>query len=236
MPGWPSVAWGVDQMRSACGARGVGVVLLVATIAFPFVAAGGEDAAGAAEGPGSQEASWSVRASINTYIFTDQSDYVQPTVAVDHGALHLEGRYNYEAQRTGSIWVGWNFEWGESLRLALTPMVGGVFGELNGMAPGFELDLSWGPFELYSENEFVFDFADWSGSNYYAWVEASGSPFEWLRAGIAVQRSRAVAVSRAVQWGPLLGFKVWKLNASAYWFNPGQPDAQYWVLSVGIAL
>jgi hypothetical protein len=212
--------------------RHAGLVVLVAAIGFP-IAAAGQDDAGAAVDPGTQAASWNVRASINAYLFPGGSDYVQPTVAVDHGALHLEARYNYEAQRTGSLWVGWNFQWGETLTLALTPMLGGIFGDLNGIAPGFELDLAWGPFELYSENEFVFDLADWSGSNYYAWVEASGSPLEWLRAGIALQRSRAVAVSRAVQWGPLLGLKVWKLNASAYWFNPGQTDAQYWVLSVG---
>ena len=63
----------------------------------------------------------------------------QPTVTADHGALHLEGRYNYEAFETGSAWVGWNFGVGEKLRLDATLMAGGVFGDTRGVAPGYHL-------------------------------------------------------------------------------------------------
>jgi len=220
-------------MSLGFGGRQCGLAILVTLLGTPIAAADEASASQPADHPESQETSWSVRAALNTYFFADQSDYVQPTVAVDYGALHLEGRYNYEAQRTGSLWVGWNLGWGESLKLALTPMLGGVFGNLNGIAPGLEWDLSWGPFEFYSEIEFVFDLVNWSGSDYYTWSELSGSPFEWLRAGLALQRTHAVAVSRTVQWGPLVGFKVWKFSASAYWFNPGHTDTQYWVLAVG---
>ncbi|MGO9066188.1 MAG: hypothetical protein ACLQIH_15805 [Myxococcaceae bacterium] len=187
----------------------------------------------AADEADSLESAWNVRVAVNAYLFAHQSDYVQPTAAVDHGILHLEARYNYEAQRTGSLWVGWNFEWGKDLRFALTPMLGGIFGEVGGIAPGLEWDLSWGPLELYSETEFVFDFGNSSDSDFYTWSELSWSPFEWLRAGLALQRTRAFAASRVVQWGPFVGFKVWKLSANAYWFNPGQTNAQYWVLSLG---
>lgn len=204
-----------------------GVTVQVALIGLPVAAAD------EVEVSRSEEPSWNVRVAVNAYFFSQQSDYVQPTVAVDHGVLHLEARYNYEAQRTGSLWVGWNFEWGKELRFALTPMLGGIFGDVNGIAPGLEWDLSWGPLELYSENELVFDFSNSSDSNFYTWSEVSGSPLDWLRAGLALQRTHAFAASRILQWGPLVGFKVWKLSASAYWFNPGQPNAQYWVMSLG---
>jgi hypothetical protein len=45
-------------------------------------------------------------ASAATYVLPDDDDYVQPTVAVDRGKLHLEGRYNYEARRWGSGFIG----------------------------------------------------------------------------------------------------------------------------------
>ena len=32
---------------------------------------------------------------------------------------------------------------------------------------------------------------------------------------------------------PLVGVNAWKLNASVYWFNPGQANLQYWVASLG---
>jgi len=209
------------------------LAILVTVIALPIAACDDRNASQLSDHVESRKVSWSARAALNTYLFAKQPDYVQATAAADYGALHLEGRYNYEARRTGSLWVGWNFEWGRSLRLALTPMLGGVMGDLNGIAPGLEVDLSWGPLELYSETEWVFDLGNWSASNYYTWSELSGSPFDWLRAGLALQRTHAVASARTVQWGPLVGVQVWKLSASAYWFNPGQVDAQYWVLSLG---
>ena len=68
----------------------------------------------------------------------------------DHGALHLEGRYNYEAIDAGSVWVGWNLDFGSPLAFDVTPMIGGVFGSLNGVAPGLELTVSYRKLELYS--------------------------------------------------------------------------------------
>ena len=50
--------------------------------------------------------------------------------------LHLETRYNNEDLRTGSLWVGYNFAWGEKWQFEVTPMIGGVFGRTNGIAPG----------------------------------------------------------------------------------------------------
>jgi hypothetical protein len=211
-------------MRVRFGSKKCGVAVFVLVFGLP---------AAAEDESESQESAWSVRVAVSAYLFAHQSDYLQPTVAVDHGVLHLEARYNYEAQRTGSLWAGWNFEWGKELRFALTPMLGGIVGEVNGIAPGLEWVLSWGPLELYSETEFVFDFSNSPGSDIYTWTELSAAPFEWLRAGLALQRTRAFAASRVVQWGPLIGFKVWKLSASAYWFNPGQANAQYWVVSLG---
>jgi hypothetical protein len=170
---------------------------------------------------------------VSAYLFSNQVDFLQPTVAVDHGALHLEGRYNYEAQRTGSVWVGWNFEWGKSLKVAVTPVLVAVLGTVHGIAPGFEADLSWGPVELYWEGEYVFDVIRWPGYDFLTQSELSTRPVEWLRAGAAAQRNRALSKPRQVQWGPLLEVNVWRLSASAYWFNPGQAYIQYWVASLG---
>ena len=36
-------------------------------------------------------------------------------------------------------------------------MIGGVFGDTTGVAPGYKGSLSWWKLELYSEGEYVFD-------------------------------------------------------------------------------
>jgi hypothetical protein len=91
---------------------------------------------------------WSFGASIYGYIVPDSREYAQPTVTADHGRLHLEARYNYEALETGSVWVGCNFGAGEKLAWEFTPMLGGVFGNTTGIAPGYKGSLSWWKLEL----------------------------------------------------------------------------------------
>jgi len=135
-------------MRLDRGGEQYAVVVLVALFGLPVAAAATSDASDSAGLADSEALSWDVRAALSGYFFSERSAYLQATAAVDYGVLHLEVRYNYEAQHTGSLWVGWNFEWGTSLKLSLTPMLGGVLGEVSGIAPGLEGDLSWGPLEF----------------------------------------------------------------------------------------
>jgi hypothetical protein len=87
--------------------------------------------------------SWSFTTSAYTYLVPDSQNYVNPNLAADRGWLHLEARYNYEALKSGSLWVGRNFKSGDKLALEVTPMVGGVFGDLTGIAPGYNLSVSY---------------------------------------------------------------------------------------------
>jgi hypothetical protein len=202
-------------------------VLITAGVAVPGPAGAAGDSPGEAAGlPG-----WEWGPSILWYVLPQETDYLQPTLTVDRGALHLEGRYNYEARNAGSVWVGWNFSFGEDLKLGLTPMVGGVFGQMTGIAPGLTLTLEWGPLALWSQSEYVFDLADSSQSYLYVWSELSVTGPEWLRVGLVLQRTRAFQTSTEVQGGPLVGFAFWKLAATVYFFAPGQQD-QFLVLAL----
>ena len=122
------------------------------------------------------EKSWSFSASSSTYFVPDDRDYVQPTITADHGWLHLEARYNHENLGTGSTWVGYNFSGGEKLEWEFTPMLGGVFGNTTGIAPGYECTLTWRKLELYSEGEFVIDTGDTSPSFFYTWSQLTFAP------------------------------------------------------------
>ena len=106
--------------------------------------------------PEADDKAWAFSASAYTYVVPDDPAYVQPTVTADRGWLHLEARYNYEALETGSVWVGYNFSGGQKLAWEVTPIVGGVFGDTTGIAPGYKGSLRWLKLELYSEGESVF--------------------------------------------------------------------------------
>ena len=133
---------------------------------------------------------WSFSASASTYIVPDFREYVQPTFTADRGWLHLEGRYNYENLETGSIWLGYNFGGGEKLEWEFTPMLGGVFGETSGVAPGYKFSLTYWKIEFSSEGEWVFDLGNSDDSFFYNWSELSMSPVDWFRFGLVGQRTR----------------------------------------------
>ncbi len=175
----------------------------------------------AASAPAEAAPAWEFNASVYGYFPPDDRHYAQPTVTADHGALHLEGRYNYEAFKTGSAWVGWNLGTGDKLRLDATLMAGGVFGDTRGVAPGYELTLTYGHFQLYSEGEYVFD-TDASENNFfYNWAQLGYSPLEWLSFGLASQRTRAYQTSLDVQRGFFVGFTYKSLTLNVFVFNPG---------------
>jgi hypothetical protein len=105
----------------------------------------------------------------------------------DRDWLHLEGRYNYEALDTGSAWVGYNFSGGDMLAWEITPMLGGVFGDTTGVAPGYKGSLGWWKLELYSEGEYVYD----TGSD--ASYVTAGLGFVTPRVGLDAAARRQVS-------------------------------------------
>jgi hypothetical protein len=165
------------------------------------------------------EPTWSFSAYAYTYIVPDSREYVQPTFTADRGWLHLEARYNYEDLETGSAWVGYNVGGGEKLAWEVTPMLGGVFGETTGVAPGYKGSLSWWKLELYSEGEYVIVPGESSDSFFYNWSELTLAPWDWLRVGLVTQRTRAYETDREIQRGLLVGFNHERINLTTYLFN-----------------
>jgi hypothetical protein len=181
-----------------------------------------------------EEKAWSFSASVSTYFVPDFREYVQPTFTGDRGWLHLEIRYNYENLDTGSLWLGYNFGGGEKVEWEFTPMVGGVFGETTGVAPGYRLSLSYSKLAFSSEGEFVFDTSDKEGSFLYFWSELSYAPVEWFRFGLAGQRTRAYQSDVDIQRGILIGVSWKQMDLTTYIFNldHGKPT---WVFAVSLS-
>jgi hypothetical protein len=181
-----------------------------------------------------EKAGWEFGLSGALYILPDEGDYVQPTFKADHGLFHFETRYNYEDRDSASFFVGAGFEFGDKVKLALTPMIGGLVGQTDGIIPGLEADLTVGPFEAYGEAEYVFDLNDRSSKYFYMWSELSFWPTDWLRAGVVTQRTRVYQTERDVQRGLLVGFALKKLDGTVYFFNPGAGD-YFTVVSLGVS-
>ena len=179
------------------------------------------------------ERAWSFSVSVYGYLVPGDDDYVQPSVTADWKQLHLEARHNYEALHTESVWAGYNFSVGEKVTFEGTAMLGGVFGDTTGVAPGYKATLGWTKLAFYSEGEYLFDSNASSDSFFYAWSELTWAPADWFRFGLAGQRTRVYHTDREIQRGFLLGFSGKHVDFTTYVFNPDERTPTV-VLALGV--
>jgi len=181
-------------------------------------------------GPSTQPAWEFALTAYPTVVQDADNNYTSAIATADRGPLHLEARYSYEAVGARSAFVGWNFSGGETLSWEITPLLGGVWGPLQAFAPGVELSLAYGRFDFYLEGEYV---DDGDEPYTYAWSELGFAAQDWLRIGLAVQRTRIFGDDRDVQRGPFAQASWDRFSLGGYWFNPGADD-QIFVGSIGV--
>ena len=140
-------AWGRAAV-AACAMLAAGQAVLAQTPVTPAPTATADTA-------GAKAPEWEFSASVFGYFVPEDQNYAQPSFTADRNWLHLEARYNYEDQETGSAWFGYNFAGGKAVWWELTPMVGAVFGNTAGIAPGYRGAIGWWKLEFASEGEYV---------------------------------------------------------------------------------
>ena len=163
---------------------------------------------------------WTFSALLDGYFVPGEQGYADPIITADHRWLHLEARYNYEDLYTGSLWFGYNFNLKPgSFDLTVTPMIGGVFGRTDGIAPGAEVSLTRNKLNFWVGTEYVFDTKDSSGSYFYMWPQLTYSPVDWLHVGLVAQRTQAIQTD--TQGGFLVGLSHQKMEFTSYILDPG---------------
>ena len=205
-----------------------GAALAVALACVASVSLGGTETNARLEvADETAKSEWECSLFTSTYLVQNGRDYVNPILVADRGWLHLEARYNYESIKTGSLWLGYNFSFGKKLAFEVTPMFGGVFGDITGIAPGYTISINCEPIEFFTQGEYFFDAGNRSGNFFYSWSELSCAPVTWFRAGIVVERTKAFGSTSDIRPGPLVGFKYKKVGFTTYWLSPGSPDAAF---------
>jgi hypothetical protein len=153
-------------------------------------------------------------------------DRTTAVLTADRGALHLEGRYNYEDLDTAALFIGWTFSVGsDAVSADLTPMLGGVLGDTDGIAPGLELDLGWKRLAWYLESEYLFDLDDSDDNFFYSWSTLTWGFTDWLRAGLVTERSKLVETDYEVQYGLALELAFKRLGLALYAYDLGTDDS-----------
>ena len=174
--------------------------------------------------PDTISSSWSFEIEAYYYILPGEKNTTTLIGYANHKALHLETRYNYEDANTASIFGGYRFDAGHKLLLSITPMLGFVFGNTNGIAPGLETSLSWKKLDFYSESEYVLDFDGKENDFFYTWTELAITPLRNFRTGISGNRTRLFHSPLEIQKGIFAEYSFWKLTAGVHYFNPFSDD------------
>lgn len=198
--------------------------LVVATAAAATAAVAADEGRSGRRASSPDRPAWEFGLSAYPTIVRDGENYTPVIGVADRGQLHLEARYNYESIGARSAFLGWTFSGGEEFTWELTPLLGGAWGTTRGFVPGLEASLAWGPVDFYLEGEYVRSSVDVEESYLYAWTELGYSPVEWLRIGVAGQRTNAYGSDREIQRGPFAQFTWRQVTVGGYWFNPGSSD------------
>jgi len=207
------------------------IAVLAAVMATAAFAA--EDAPSGRRASPVEEPSWEFAVTAYPTVVRGGENYTSAIAAADRGPLHLEARYSYESVGARSAFVGWTFSGGETITWEVTPLVGGAWGTTQAFVPGFEASVAWKQLDFYIEAEYVRDIHARSASYAYAWSELGFRPVEWLRLGIAGQRTRVYGGERDIQRGPFAQLTWERFTIGGYWFNPGSSE-QVFVGMIGV--
>ena len=205
--------------------RAAALAFVLALVAVPTAASAAE-----ADAKGEPETTFAITGFY--YAMRDQPDFTVGVASLNHGSLHLEARYNYEARDAGSAFVGWKFAGGDAVSFEVTPIVGGLFGAARGVIPGVEASVAYGTLDAYIEAEYVHDLDEHSASYYYAWSELGWKPVQWLRLGLVGQRTHEIENGRDLQRGAFAQLFIDKVTLGIYAFNPDS-GSRYIIVSLG---
>ena len=191
----------------------------LATLLVAIALSGPLLAQGTAAQPAADKSNpWAYSITVDGYIVPNGTGYASPVFTADNN-WHFEARYNYENLDTGSLWFGYDFNFGKKLKLALTPMLGGVMGQTTGIAPGLETTLTYKKISFYAASEYVFNTTKASGSFFYSWPQLTYS-IKWFRIGAVAQHTKAYHTSLNTQRGFLVGVSIKKMEFTTYVFDP----------------
>jgi hypothetical protein len=199
-------------------------VLAAVAAVMATTALAGEDGGSALPASAAEKPLWEFALTAYPYVVRGGENYISATATADRGPLHLEARYNYESVGARSAFIGWNFSGGEEITWELTPLLGGAWGTTQAFIPGLEASAAWKQFDIYVEAEYVRVSSERTDSYVYAWSELGFRPVEWLRVGIAGQRTRTYSNERDIQRGPFAQVTWGPVTIGGYWFNPGSSD------------
>lgn len=134
---------------------------------------------------------------------------------------YLEARFNYEDDKTMSLYFGKAYIHDKKVYYEFIPMIGLVYGQMMGISPGFNLKIDYKRFTSSTQCQYTFDLKDkdnsffWDWSNFYIKINKN------IALGCAIQINRSKSGDNFVHYSPALRFEhnsfIFEANAFNFW-------------------
>lgn len=144
---------------------------------------------------------------------------------------YLEGRYNYEALKTISLYAGRTFEKKSKLSYSLSPVIGAVIGRFNGGSVGANSECDYKKFFFSSQFQYTFSVHNRNDNFFYSWSDLSCLMANNIYAGISVQQTNLYKVKYKLEKGFFLKTIINRWTFPLYVFNPALKE-RYFVLGL----
>ncbi|MBS1513034.1 MAG: hypothetical protein JST86_19515 [Bacteroidetes bacterium] len=134
--------------------------------------------------------------------------------------MYTELRYNYEAERTGSVYMGKSFSGKRKWEYAITPMAGIVMGNYNGFSLAANMDASCGKMFASMQTQYTINGKTADENFFFNWTEVAFQSTRWLYTGASMQQTKVYHAPLQQEYGLLVGFVFGKFTVPVYIFNP----------------
>lgn len=148
---------------------------------------------------------------------------------------YVEGRYNYEALKTFSVYVGKTYENKSAFSYSVSPVAGIVAGEFNGGSVGANISLEYKRFSFSSQCQYTFSLKKRAENFVYSWSDLGYQALENACAGISVQETGIYHTKHTMEKGFFVKVTVKKWSFPVYIFSPVNRD-RYCVLGLNYEL
>ncbi|MEO7767226.1 MAG: hypothetical protein ABIS01_07360 [Ferruginibacter sp.] len=132
---------------------------------------------------------------------------------------YAEGRYNYEAEKTLSLYAGKTFENKAKVSYAVSAMMGVVIGKLNGASIAVNTDLDYKKLFFSLQSQYTFSLKDRNANFLYNWCDLGYRLSPGFSAGISLQQTNLYETIAASEKGFFVKAEFGRWAFPLYIFN-----------------
>lgn len=161
-----------------------------------------------------------------------QSNTIVPVVYYQTSKnWYMEGRYNYEALNTMSVYAGKTFEKKSVVSYAASPIVGAVIGKFNGGSVGLNSEADYKKYSFSSQLQYTFSMQSKTENFIYSWSDFSYQPLSNFFTGFSLQQTNIYKEQCKWEKGVFVKALFNKWTIPVYVFSP-QSKERFFVLGL----